>query len=55
MSDITKELNQVRNERFFKDLQEVYNKLESIVKDEYDTSLEQFLHDYYTLKKELNK
>jgi len=52
---IQEELNQVKKEKWLKDMQYIITKLENIVKDEYDTSLEQFLYDYYELKKELNK
>ncbi len=48
---IQEKIEKVREEKFFKDLSNVYNKLEQIVKDECDTSLEQFFYEYITLKK----
>jgi len=50
---IQEELNQVKKEKWLKDLESVKAKLDAVVREEYDTSLEQFLHDYYELKKEL--
>ena len=50
---IQEELNQVKKTKWLKDMEYVKAKLDTIVKDEYDTSLEQFLMDYYELKKEL--
>lgn len=50
---IQEELDQVKKTKWLKDMEYVKAKLDAIVKDEYDTSLEQFLMDYYQLKKEL--
>jgi hypothetical protein len=51
----TEEIENIRDVKWFKDLSSVYSKLEEIVRDEYDTSLEQFLIDYYELKNKLIK
>ena len=55
MTPIQQEIENIKEEKFFKDLQRVYNKLEQVVKDECDTSIEQFFYDYITTKKNLNK
>jgi hypothetical protein len=55
MDTITKEFQNVRDVKWFKDLSSVYSRLEEIVREEYDTSLEQFLIDYYELKTKMSK
>lgn len=55
MNNIAEEIEKIRDVKWFKDLSSVYSKLEEIVRDEYDTSLEQFLIDYYELKTKLSK
>ena len=55
MDHITQEFQKMRDVRWFKDLSSVYSKLEEIVRDEYDTSLEQFLFDYSELKTKMSK
>lgn len=55
MNNIAEEIDNIRDVKWFKDLTSVYSKLEEIVRDEYDTSLEQFLIDYYELKTKLSK
>ncbi len=52
---IEQEMNVLRQQRWLKDMEGVYNMLQNVVKEEYDTTLEQFLMDYYGLKKELDK
>lgn len=52
---IAQKIEKLRMERWFKDMNQVYKKLEVIVQDEMDTSLEQFFYDYFDLKKSLNK
>lgn len=54
MNSIEKELQTIRMQKFFKDMDNVYKQLDNIVQDEMDTSLEQFLVDYYELKKSLS-
>ena len=54
MNSIEKELQTIRMEKFFKDMDNVYKQLDKIVQDEMDTSLEQFLVDYCELKKSLS-
>jgi len=51
LKNILSEVKELRLKRYIQDLDEVYNKLNSLVRDELDTSLEQFLVDYYELKK----
>ena len=55
MNNIAEEIEKIRDVKWCKDLSSVYSKLEEIVRDEYDTSLEQFLIDYYELKTKLSK
>lgn len=55
MATIEQEIQKIKEEKFFKELQRVYDKLEQVVKDECDTSIEQFFYDYITTKKNLNK
>ena len=50
---IQEEITQIREERWLKDMESIKAKLDALVQDELDTSLEQFLHDYYELKKKL--
>ena len=52
---IEQEINVLRQQRWLKDMEGVYNMLQKVVKEEYDTTLEQFLMDYYGLKKELDE
>lgn len=54
MNSIEKELQTIKMQKFFKDMDNVYKQLDNIVQDEMDTSLEQFLVDYYELKKSLS-
>jgi hypothetical protein len=53
MENIQQEIESLRMQRYFKDMTSIYNKLVNIVDDELGTSVEQFLLDYYELKKEL--
>jgi hypothetical protein len=53
MENIQQEIETLRLKRYFKDMDSIYNKLVNIVDDELGTSVEQFLLDYYELKKEL--
>ena len=53
--NIEQEINTLRDERWLKDMSRVYSMLQDVVKEEYDTTLEQFLMDYYGLTKQLNK
>ena len=55
MEDIKVEIEKLRLERYFKDMNNVYKKLEKVVQDEVDTSLEQFLIDYFEIKKIFDK
>jgi hypothetical protein len=55
MKNIQQEIESLRMQRYFKDMTNIYNKLVNIVDDELGTSVEQFLLDYYELKKELMK
>jgi hypothetical protein len=52
---IEQEINVLRQQRWLKDMEGVYNMLQNVTKKEYDTTLEQFLMDYYGLKKELDE
>ena len=52
---IEQEMNVLRQQRWLKDMEGVYNMLQNVTKKEYDTTLEQFLMDYYGLKKELDE
>jgi hypothetical protein len=52
---IEQEIKVLRQQRWLKDMEGVYNMLQNVVKEEYDTTLEQFLMDYYGLKKELDE
>jgi hypothetical protein len=49
--NIEQEINTLRDERWLQDMSRVYSRLQDIIKEEYDTTLEQFLMDYYGLSK----
>lgn len=49
--NIEQEINTLRDERWLKDMSRVYAMLQDVVKEEYETTLEQFLMDYYDLNK----
>jgi hypothetical protein len=51
LKNVLSEISELRLKRYIQDLDEVYNKLNALVRDELDTSLEQFLVEYYELKK----
>jgi len=51
---IEQEIKVLRQQRWLKDMDRVYSMLQNVTKEEYDTTLEQFLVDYYGLKKQLD-
>lgn len=53
ITDIQQELDTVRDKQWMKDMQEIYNKVEKLILDEADTSLEMFFMTYFELKKKL--
>ncbi len=53
--NIEQEIDTLRNQRWLKEMSRVYSMLQDVVKEEYETTLEQFLCDYYGLKKDLDK
>lgn len=50
-SAIQQKLDALRNLKFLKDMELVYNKLNTICKEETDVSLESFLLNLYELRK----
>lgn len=49
--NIEQKIDALGNQRWLKDMSRVYSMLQDVVKEEYDTTLEQFLCDYYELLK----
>jgi hypothetical protein len=50
--NIQQEIETLREQRWLEDMDRVYSILQNVVREEYETSLEQFLMDYYALKKQ---
>ena len=50
-NNIHEEIEQLRMDRYIQDLDHIYMHLNQIVREELDTSLEEFLIEYYKLKK----
>jgi GTP cyclohydrolase FolE2 len=51
---IQEKIDILRDQRWLEDMSRVYGMLQNVVQEEYSTSLEQFLMDYYALKKKLS-
>ena len=52
---IQDEITKVRMQKYFKDLNTVYDKLESIVHDELDMSLLEFFNEYFEIADNIDK